>query len=80
MSMSKEDIDWDRQAKHFLEQHNWEFDEHGMGFHPLFPFGQDCSMERFAEFCLEFYKDAWTSYRSLIDSIVLLDDVEEESA
>ena len=72
-----ENINWNRQAKHFLEQHGWEFDEHGMATHKLFPFAEDFSMGRFEKFCKDFYNSAWVAYMAYIRGTVILNEREE---
>jgi len=73
-----EDIDWDKQARHFLEKHNWEFDEHGMAYHELYPIAEDFSMGKYEKFCEDFYDKAWTAYRAYIKGNIILNVREDE--
>jgi len=77
MIMCIEDVDWERQAKHFLEKHGWEFDEHGLGTHELFPLAEDFSMGRYVRFCKSMYEGVWNSYRAYIHGTVILNEIEE---
>jgi len=74
-----EDVDWERQAREFLEKHGWEIDEHGMGTHPLFPLAEDFSMGRFKRFCQDFYEGGWSAYKSYIIGTIMLNESKEES-
>ena len=76
--LKKEDIDWDKQARHFLEEHGWEIDEHDLGSHELYPLMQDFSRGKFMEFCEEFYGRAWEAYKAYIFGTVLMAEIEKE--
>lgn len=75
--MKKEDVDWDRQAREFLEKHGWEIID-GMGYHELYPLAEDFSMGRFEKFCEEFYAKAWGTYKAVVNAILIDDEEGDE--
>lgn len=74
--MKPDEIDWGKQARQFLEMHGWDVDEHGMGYHPAFPLAEDFSKgeKRMVEFCEDFYRLAWVSYKATIHAYAVLEE------
>jgi len=62
------DIDWEEQARVFLEKHGWNFDGAYTG-HPLFPLREFLpGKPPEIKFCETMYPTAWKIYKDLLES------------
>ena len=61
-------IDWSKHAKVFLKAHNWKEIEKGLWSNKIFPLMEDLSAKfLLIGFVQSFYKESWTTYKSLIE-------------
>ena len=71
------EINWNKQAKQFLESHNWRFED-SYGYHPCYPLAEDFSVEGSIEkFCEEFYSEAWRNHKAYIKGTAILSETAE---